>query len=150
MEFVKKLRMAKNQLTNTLAQVQQHHNPEKTITPGMPELLRKAAAEGAVLLENRVLPLAKGTKVSVFGRVQIDWFCTGYGSGGDVNAPYRVNLLEGLRNCDDLEVNEDLAQIYEDWVEDNLADQGFLGQMAPLSPGDVYNRGNGSGGQRAV
>ena len=89
MELVKKLRSVGAQITNALAQVQHQHNPEKTVTPGMPELLRKAAAEGAVLLENRVRPLKKGTKISVFGRVQLDWFCTGYGSGGDVNAPTR-------------------------------------------------------------
>ena len=103
-------------LTSVLAQAQSHHNPKKTVTPGMPELLRKAAAQGAVLLENRVLPLPKGTKVSVFGRVQQDYFYTGYGSGGDVNYPYSVSLLEGLRRCDDLLVNEELAAVYTDWI----------------------------------
>ena len=96
-----------------LSQGEGHHNPEKTITPGMPELLRSVAAQGAVLLENRVLPLGRGTKVSVFGRVQVNHFYTGYGSGGDVNMPYTVNLLEGLRNCDALELNEELAGKYE-------------------------------------
>lgn len=69
---------------------------EKTVTPGMPELLRRAAAEGAVLLknENATLPLANGTTVSLFGRGQTEWFYTGYGSGGDVNKPYAVSLLE--------------------------------------------------------
>ena len=40
-----------------LSQTQEHHNPHKTVTPGMPELLRSAGAEGAVLLHNRCLPL---------------------------------------------------------------------------------------------
>ena len=102
-----------------LAQEQAHHNPEKKITPGMPELLRDAAAQGAVLLENRVLPFPEGSRVSVFGRCQIDWFCTGYGSGGDVNRPYQVGLLEGLRRCETLTVNEELAQIYERWCADH-------------------------------
>jgi hypothetical protein len=87
-------------IVNPLAQSVSNHNPEKTITPGMPETLRHAAAQGAVLLENRVLPFADGTHVAVFGRVQQDWFCAGYGSGGDVNFPYSVSLLEGLRSTD--------------------------------------------------
>ena len=123
-----------------LSQVQSHHNPHKTVTPGMPQLLRQAAAEGAVLLHNRVLPLAAGTKVSVFGRVQLDWFATGYGSGGDVNAPYVVGLLEGLEGCDALEVNGELADVYRNWVKAHPADHGFWGhwpwyhEEMPLSP----------------
>ncbi|MDY4489957.1 MAG: glycoside hydrolase family 3 N-terminal domain-containing protein [Candidatus Faecousia sp.] len=102
-----------------LAQEQAHHNPEKKITPGMPELLRDAAAQGAVLLENRALPFPEGSRISVFGRCQVNWFCTGYGSGGDVNRPYQVGLLEGLRRCETLTVNEELAQIYEQWCADH-------------------------------
>ena len=102
-----------------LAQEQAHHNPEKKITLGMPELLRSVAAQGAVLLENRALPFPEGSRISVFGRCQVNWFCTGYGSGGDVNMPYQVGLLEGLRRCETLTVNEELAQIYERWCADH-------------------------------
>ncbi len=116
------------------AQEQDHHNPHKTVTPGMPELLRRAAADSAVLLTNRTLPLAPGTKVSIFGRVQLDWFCTGYGSGGDVNYPYSVNLLSGLRQCDALQVNEDLARVYESWVADHPAEHGVWGMWPRFHP----------------
>ena len=75
-------------LSGMMSQPQQHHNPQKEVNPVMPALLREAAAQGAVLLENRVLPFAKGTRISLFGRVQQDYFFTGYGSGGDVNFPY--------------------------------------------------------------
>ena len=102
-------------------------NVEKIITPGMPELLREVAAQGAVLLENRVLPLKAGSKVSVFGRTQIDYFYTGYGSGGDVNFPYQVNLLEGLRNCEGVKVNEELASVYEAWTTANPVNHGAWG-----------------------
>ena len=44
------------QALGVLAQDPSHHDPKKTVTPGMPELLRHAAAQGAVLLENSVLP----------------------------------------------------------------------------------------------
>ena len=121
-------------LQNRLSQVIAHHNPQKTVTPGMPELLRSAAAEGAVLLENRVLPLSAGTKVSLFGRVQCNPFCTGYGSGGDVNTPYRVSLLEGLRHCEDLQVNETLAQVYEDWCREHPVQDGIWGMWPRFYP----------------
>ncbi len=42
-----------------------------TVTNEMKALLREVAGEGAVLLKNNgILPLEKGTRVSVFGRVQ--------------------------------------------------------------------------------
>lgn len=129
-----KLKEKTTNLFGGLAQAVAHHNSEKAVTPGMPELLRAAAAEGAVLLENRVLPFQKGTRLSLFGRVQYNWFCTGYGSGGDVNAPYRVNLLEGLRQCGDLEINEELAQIYEQWCEEHPIKDGIWGKWPRFYP----------------
>jgi len=117
-----------------LAQTQDHHNPEKTVTPGMPERLRHAAAQGAVLLENTVLPFEKGSKVAIFGRVQRDWFCTGYGSGGDVNYPYSVSLLEGLRNCTEVKVDERIARVYENWISEHPADHGVWGRWPRCHP----------------
>lgn len=58
-------------------------------------LIRRASTEGIVLLKNDgVLPLSG--KIAVFGRCQIDTFYVGYGSGGDVKAPYKVSITEGL------------------------------------------------------
>lgn len=109
---------------------------EKTVTEGMPALLRRAAAEGAVLLKNQngVLPLAQNTCVSLFGRGQIEWFYTGYGSGGDVNKPYAVSLLEGLRNCEYLTVNESLAAVYEQWNSAHPIDHGYWGHWPRFYP----------------
>ena len=71
----------------------QRSKAPKVITPGMPELLRSVAAQGAVLLKNDgVLPLKKDSEVALFGRVQKDWFFTGYGSGGDVTCEEPVFL----------------------------------------------------------
>lgn len=134
MNIKKKLLLAGARIAGLAAQEQAHHNPVKIITPGMPELLRTIAAEGAVLLENRVLPLAEGTRVSVFGRVQSDYFYTGYGSGGDVNYPYCVSLLAGLRNCRALQVNETLAKTYEDWIAAHPADHGVWGMWPRCHP----------------
>ena len=124
----------RGKIAGLLAQEQDHHNPVKTVTPGMPELLRCAAAEGAVLLHNRVLPFAQGTEVAVFGRVQLDWFCTGYGSGGDVNAPYQVGLLEGLENCQELRLHAPLAETYRAWVKEHPADHGYWGNWPRSHP----------------
>ena len=115
------------QMAGALSQGEGHHNPEKVVMPGMPEILRQVAAEGAVLLENRVLPLAHGTKVAVFGRVQVNHFYTGYGSGGDVNMPYAVNLLEGLRSCECLSVYEPLAKRYQHFDREHPIDHGSWG-----------------------
>jgi len=123
-----------SRIIHTVAQKEDHHNPKKHITSGMPELLRSAAAQGAVLLENRVLPFESGTRIALFGRVQCDYFYTGYGSGGDVNYPYCVSLLEGLRNCDQLQVNERLSGIYEEWVAAHPAWHGVWGMWPRFHP----------------
>lgn len=107
-----------------VGQMQQVGTGEYKITEGAPELIRAAAAEGAVLLVNRVLPFKRGSTVSVFGRTQLDWFYTGYGSGGDVIRPYQINLAEGIKNCPKLKINESLLSIYEKWVEENPVDHG--------------------------
>lgn len=107
----------------------------KIITPGMPEVLRRAAAEGAVLLKNdNALPLAEGTTVSVFGRNQLEWFNTGYGSGGDVNNPYAVSLIEGLKNCKGIILNTELHEIYKEWHEKHPIDHGFWGHWPRCFP----------------
>ena len=108
---------------------------EKTYTQEMQSTLRRVAAEGAVLLENNgILPLAEGTKVSLFGRVQHNWFYTGYGSGGDVNRPYAVNLIEGIRNCDKLILNETLAHKYEKWCSENIINDSVWGMWPRYYP----------------
>ncbi len=108
---------------------------DKTVTKGMPEIIRKASSQGAVLLKNEgILPFKKDSKVSLFGRVQNDWFYTGYGSGGDVNKPYAVNLIEGMRNCESLKLNEKLASVYESWCVDNPVDHGIWGHWPRFYP----------------
>ncbi len=113
-------RLAQNEAKNT-------EGLDKTVTEGMPGLLRKVAAEGTVLLRNdNILPLAENEIVSVFGRVQYDYMYVGYGSGGDVIKPYTVNLIEGLENSG-AKINTELAGIYKAWCEKNPPDHGFWG-----------------------
>ena len=113
----------------------QRSKAPKTVTSGMPELLRSVAAQGAVLLKNDgTLPLEKDSTVSLFGRVQNDWFFTGYGSGGDVNKPYAVNLIEGIRKCENLKLNEKLAEIYLEWCGEHPVNHGVWGQWPRFYP----------------
>lgn len=104
------------------------------VTPEMAALARRAGAEGCVLLKNEgTLPLKAGQPVAVFGRCQLDWFYVGYGSGGDVHPPYRVNLMEGLKNAG-VAVDQELSGVYENWCfsDDHKANHGWWGHW-PMS-----------------
>ena len=111
--------------------MQEENTPEgeRYLNPGMPALIRQAAAESCVLLKNDgTLPLDLRDEVAVFGRCQLDWFYVGYGSGGDVHPAYRRSLMDGLRLAD-ARVNEELAGTYRAWTagKDNAAEQGWWG-----------------------
>ncbi|WP_028023295.1 glycoside hydrolase family 3 protein [Enterovibrio calviensis] len=90
---------------------------------------RQAAAEGVVLLKNTdsILPLKENDVVSLFGRCQIDTYRSGTGSGGAVNVPYAVNILEGFRANSAITINKELVAVYQDWVADNPFDNGCGG-----------------------
>lgn len=83
------------------------------------------AAEGCVLLRNEenALPVRAGERVSVFGRTQFTYYKSGTGSGGMVNAPYVTNILDGLKECG-VSVNQELEQVYREWIAENPFDQG--------------------------
>ncbi|MBR5401340.1 MAG: glycoside hydrolase family 3 protein [Treponema sp.] len=87
---------------------------------------RQAIAEGCVLLENNgVLPLKKDCTVSVFGRIQTNYYKSGTGSGGKVNVSKVWNIVEGLEESGFVKVNQDLKKIYEDWEKENPYDEGL-------------------------
>ncbi len=86
------------------------------------------AAEGIVLLKNDgVLPIKSGDNVAVFGRTQINWFCVGYGSGGDVKAPYKTTFADALKNQSDININADVMAVYDEWCAKHIPDEGFWG-----------------------
>lgn len=98
------------------------------VDPELAALCRESAADGAVLLRNDgTLPLRAGSSVALFGRVQIDYFAVGYGSGGDVNAPYSWNLLDALRDGGAVAVDAELAETYTRWCAANRPDEGTWG-----------------------
>lgn len=99
----------------------------KDVTDEMKNLARAVAEEGVVMLKNDgALPLSESDVVAVFGRVQNDWFYVGYGSGGDVKPPYKVNLIKGLEN-EGVKIDETLKKIYADWSVKNVPYEGFWG-----------------------
>ena len=103
-------------------------------TEEMSRLARKTGAEGIVLLKNDgALPLKDNDVLSVFGRVQNDYFYVGYGSGGDVKPPYKVSLMGGIKNSG-IAINEKLAGIYSDWCKKNPPDEGFWGHWPLCFP----------------
>ena len=98
------------------------------LSPAYIKACRDAATEGIVLLENNgVLPIAAEIKISVFGRVQHDYFYVGYGSGGDVKKPYAVGLMDGLIANSHFKINENLNKIYKTWCAANIPDEGEWG-----------------------
>ncbi len=102
----------------------------KSVVPEITEEARKMAAEGIVMLknENDTLPIRSTDTVAVFGRCAVDYFTVGYGSGGDVIAPYKKNLVDGLRE-QNIQLYESLLQEYDTWrgKARNIPDEGYWG-----------------------
>ncbi|MGY5765770.1 glycoside hydrolase family 3 protein [Brachybacterium sp. DNPG3] len=99
---------------------------DREVDPALVARAHELAARGTVLLRNEgVLPFAAGEQVALFGRVQHDWICVGYGSGGDVNAPYLTTLLGSLRESGAVAVDAELADRYTAWCTENPVDPGI-------------------------
>ena len=87
---------------------------------------RKLAAESAVLLknENQVLPLSENETVAIFGRMQLHYYKSGNGSGGNVAAPYVPNFIEAIEKETTLSLDKEVLNIYKNWVEEHPFDNG--------------------------
>ncbi len=103
------------------------------------QVARSAAAEGCVLLKNdkEALPLRKGDKVAVFGRCASHYYKSGLGSGGLVNTRYVVSILDALKACDDITLNEEVLQIYTEWSKENPIDEGHGWGTVPWSQAEM-------------
>lgn len=99
------------------------------------KVAREAIAEGCVLLKNdgQVLPFTKGQKVAVFGRIQMHYYKSGTGSGGMVNAPYVVSILDALKEAEEITIDKDVLKTYEEWVAENPFDKGVGWANEPRS-----------------
>ena len=85
----------------------------------------EAVAEGCVLLENSngALPLDKGKPVALFGRIQLDYYKSGTGSGGMVNVSHVIGIPEGLR-LRGIEPDGELFEAYSEWTKEHPFDRG--------------------------
>ncbi len=125
---------------NGLMQEENVAEGERYVTPGIGELIRSAGAEGIVLLKNDgVLPLENNVKTAVFGRCQLDWFYVGYGSGGNVNAPYKVNFDTAMQRAQKdgyVCVDNEVRNFYIDWRKnpDNEPNDGWWGHWPMCYP----------------
>ncbi len=107
------------------------------------ELSKNAAKEGMVLLKNEggLLPLAKGTKLAVFGKAAFD-YVKGGGGSGDVTVAYVRNLYEGLQMQQEcVSVYEPLCEYYRKDVEQQYADGHAPGMtVEPAVPQELLRK----------
>ena len=91
------------------------------------ECARRTVAEGQVLLrnENEVLPLPKGAKLAVFGRIQLHYYKSGTGSGGMVNVAKVTGILDALLEDESVAVNEELLKVYREWEKTHPFNEGI-------------------------
>ena len=120
-----------------------------TLDYGMYEALaRQVVEEGAVLLRNetQALPLAEGTRVAVFGRMQNHYYKSGTGSGGMVNAPRTDTLLGCMRRASGWRLDEELTRVYRQWERENPYEDGVgWGHGALVAEGDAAVCGASAG-----
>ena len=89
------------------------------------EKATEAIAEGVVLLENRngALPLDASKELAVFGRIQLDYYKSGTGSGGMVNVSHVINIPEGL-TLRGAKLDQELLETYRSWTATHPFDKG--------------------------
>ena len=88
---------------------------------------RQITTEGIVLLENKnqTLPLKKGTRLAVFGRIQNHYYKSGTGSGGMVNVDKITGIVDALKESGMVELNKELENTYAKWEEENPFEEGI-------------------------
>lgn len=89
------------------------------------EKASETAAEGVVMLknDNRALPVSKGEEIAVFGRIQLDYYKSGTGSGGLVNVHKVTGIVDGLLEAG-AKLNGDLLEFYRKQAEKQPFDLG--------------------------
>ncbi|MCQ2505865.1 MAG: glycoside hydrolase family 3 C-terminal domain-containing protein [Lachnospiraceae bacterium] len=89
-------------------------------------LVFQAAAEAAVLLknDNNALPIGKDEKIALFGRISINYYRSGTGSGGNVNAEYETNVYDGFKKYGYENYDKEVKAVYEEWIKTHPFNKG--------------------------
>ena len=102
------------------------------------DVARRVIAEGVVLLENDgVLPIRPDSRIAVYGRIQSREYIAGIGSGGMVNIPKRVRLIDVLAEENNISVDEELLELYRAWEEKNPREVGIGWGKEPWSQAEM-------------
>ena len=90
------------------------------------KIARSAVAEGIVMLKNddAVLPLPAGSRIAIFGRSQFNYYKSGTGSGGLVNARYVVGIPDALETDPRFIIDPEVKAAYTQWLQDHPFDPG--------------------------
>ncbi len=96
---------------------------------------REVVSEGCVLLKNEdsILPLKKGQNVAVFGRIQHNYYKSGTGSGGMVNATEVTGILDGLKLSGKVNIDSEVENTYLEWEKENPFEEGLGWGQEPWS-----------------
>ncbi len=105
------------------------------------QLSKEAAKEGMVLLKNEghLLPLAKGTRIALFGKGTFD-YVKGGGGSGDVTVSSLTNLYDGFqKQKGHVQIYAPLADFYRAYVKEQYESGAVPGIMAePSVPEPLY------------
>ena len=100
----------------------------------------ETVSEGIVMLknDNNALPLRKDSEVAVFGRIQLNYYKSGTGSGGLVNVSRVIGITDGLQESGSVKVNEELLNVYKEWTKEHPFDFGDgWGRRAMVTGGNA-------------
>ncbi len=102
------------------------------------ELARRVIAEGIVLLKNEgALPLAKPARIALYGRMQSGEYIAGIGSGGLVNIPKKVRVLDALTEEPGITLDSELLEAYRAWEAEHPREVGIGWGREPWSQAEM-------------
>ncbi|SDA13480.1 beta-glucosidase [Ruminococcus sp. YE71] len=89
------------------------------------EKAAEVCADGIVMLknDNGALPVSRDDTIAVFGRIQLDYYKSGTGSGGMVNVSKVTGVIDGLEELG-AKLDTELLETYRSWTAENPFELG--------------------------